>query len=66
MDPGLGDGAHVTYWISFPNVTFSMEAKDGVVVAASVVAEWAIGHHVVIALDFYRQQGANIDWIIHD
>jgi hypothetical protein len=66
MDPSTGDGAWVTYWISLPGVTFSLEAKGGYIVDASVVAEWAIGRATLVALEFYRAMGANIDWITHE
>jgi hypothetical protein len=56
----------VTYWISLPGVTFSLEAKGGYIVDASVVAEWAIGRATLVALEFYRAMGANIDWITHE
>lgn len=56
----------MTYWISLPTVTFSLEAEDGYIVDASVVAEWTIGQAAVVALDFYRQQGAIIDWVRHE
>lgn len=56
----------MTYWISLPGLTFSMEAENGYIIDASVVAEWTIGEAAVVALDHYRRQGAIIDWINHD
>lgn len=56
----------MTYWISLPGITFSLEARDGAIIDASSVARWTIGLDTVIALDYYRRQGAAIDWIAHD
>lgn len=55
----------MTYWISLPGLTFSLEAKSGYIIDASIVAEWTIGQAAVIALDYYRQLGAHVDWIRH-
>ena len=56
----------MTYWISMPGVTLSLEAKDGYIVDASALAEWAIGQAAVTALEYFRQLGAIIDWVRHE
>lgn len=56
----------MTYWISLAGFTFSLEARGGVIFRASATARWAVGRDAVVALDFYRRQGASIDWINYE
>lgn len=54
----------MTYWISLPHVTLTVRAKGGLIVdAAPPVAHWTIGKDPVMVLDYFRRQGARIDWI---